>query len=119
MLVKRKRSADAELQVGVSRTIVIIPDYIAFFTKEKRLRPHLGTKIPEMRTGIRWPVWSLIYSQMVPVAVANTFSFQKAAMVFGPFSFSYSLMLFRSLGISSMSNKLCDEALFTIIVAVG
>ena len=41
----------------------------------------------EMRAGTRWPAWSMMYPQMVPVAVANSFLFPLVTMVFSSFSF--------------------------------
>ena len=69
----------------VSR-IVLTPDRIALM-EERTLRPGSGTNMVEMRTGTRLPAWSMMYPQMVPVAVANTFLFPLVTMVFGSFIF--------------------------------
>ena len=73
MLGERKRSVDAEVQGGfpVSR-IVLTPDCIAL-VEEKTLRPSPGTTMAEMRTGTRRPAPSMMYTQMVPAAVAKAF----------------------------------------------
>ena len=69
----------------VSR-IVLTPDYIALM-EENTWRPSPGTNVAEMRTGTRLPAWSMMYPQMVAVAVANTFLFPLVMIVFGSFSF--------------------------------
>ena len=71
-------------RVAVSR-IRIISDCNAL-TKEETLRPSSGTNMADMRTGTRWAAWSMMYSQMEPAAVANTFLIPLVTMVFGSFS---------------------------------
>ena len=69
----------------------------------------------EMRTETRLLTWSMMYPQMVPVAVASTFFLPLVDMVVVSFSFLQSLVLLRSLGIGSPSTKWSDAPLSKII----
>ena len=70
---ERKRStvllSNCRRGVPVSR-IVLTSDCIALM-EERTLRPSPGTNMAEMQTGARWPAWSMMYPQMVPVVVAD------------------------------------------------
>ena len=86
VLVPRKRLAAVNLQVGVPR----LKD-----GAHPPIRCLDGAEVAsqsrydhgEIRTGARWPPWSLMYPQIMQLAVANRASLLAVTMVVGLFSF--------------------------------
>ena len=88
ILGERKRSDTVELQVGLSRLedMGVTPDFIASM-EDTTLRPSPVTNMDKMRTGTRLPIWSMMYTQGVPVAVAKGFLFLLVIMALWSLSF--------------------------------